>query len=614
MKKLTACLFLLTMLLGFAHEAKPSTLLYAMTESGLLYRSTDGAKTWKNMPLPGAPEPAQFSAFAVDPENSSNLYVSVSPADKVLPGDPTSYFFISSDSGATWTLGSPPAAAGLLAVDPTKSNIVYLGSTGSSGLFRSTDSGVTWSATPISTNLTGISPDAHHAGVVYVTTHDGEIHKSTDSGATWTVLPGSLPSGFNRLLSVTVDPSNSSVLWGTGEGSCLANGLGFSCGLVHSSDGGQTWQTVGSVKGWFKNVVIDPRNGTIYAAGKDTSAAPKDSTLMLQSTDGGATWTSISNGLSTFGAEVHLDPTTASTLYASQANLPGTADLGPGGGVYVTTNGGTSWTLNPVDASQGQRDLVFGFAAVTASVVTGPPPPSISSSGVVNGASFQPGIVPDSWVTILGTNLASKTDDWSNAIVNGQFPTKLDGVSVEVGGKLAYVYFISTGQINVLAPDVGFGSLPLTVTTTGGTSATFTVTSSQYGPAFFEWPNNQPVATRQDFSYAVKDGTFAGTTTVAAKPGDVLILWGTGFGPTNPVAPPGAAVPSDTTYLTTTLPTVTINNIPATVYGGALTPGFAGLYQIAIQVPASITDGDWPIQAEIGGAQSPASVLLSVQQ
>jgi uncharacterized protein (TIGR03437 family) len=185
-------------------------------------------------------------------------------------------------------------------------------------------------------------------------------------------------------------------------------------------------------------------------------------------------------------------------------------------------------------------------------------------------------------------------------------------VSVTIGGKAAYIDFISPGQINLLAPDVGFGPVLLTVTTPGGTSATFTVTSNQYGPAFFEWPNGQPVATRQDFSWAVKNGTFSGATTTPAKPGDVIILWGTGFGPTNPIAPFGAPVPSDKTYSTTILPDVTINNIPATVYGAALAPGFAGLYQIAIQVPASLADGDWPVEATIGGVHSPTNVVLSV--
>jgi uncharacterized protein (TIGR03437 family) len=122
------------------------------------------------------------------------------------------------------------------------------------------------------------------------------------------------------------------------------------------------------------------------------------------------------------------------------------------------------------------------------------------------------------------------------------------------------------------------------------------------------------VATRQDYSYAVKAGTFAGATTVAAKPGEVIILWGTGFGPTFPTAPVGVSVPGSGGYSTASAPTVTINNTPATVYGAALAPGSAGLYQIAIQVPPSLSDGDWPIQASIGGTLSPAGTILSVHQ
>ena len=122
------------------------------------------------------------------------------------------------------------------------------------------------------------------------------------------------------------------------------------------------------------------------------------------------------------------------------------------------------------------------------------------------------------------------------------------------------------------------------------------------------------VATRTDYSYAVKAGTFAGAITVAAKPGEVIVLWATGFGPTTPAAPPGVAVPSTTGYPTATLPAVTVDSIPAIVYGAALAPGSAGLYQIAIQVPPSLSDGDWPIQALIGGVLSPAGTILSVHQ
>src|SRR6185437_13941489 len=289
------------------------------------------------------------------------------------------------------------------------------------------------------------------------------------------------------------------------------------------------------------------------------------------------------------------------------------ADLGPGGGVYASTDGGASWTLNPVDASLGQFDVIYGFAAVSSKTVA-PAGPAISANGVVSGASFQPGVAANSWVTIKGTNLAPQTDDWSHSIVNGALPTSLDGVSVTMGGKPAYVYFISPGQLNVLAPDVPAGPLTVTEKTAGGTSAAFATTANAYGPAFFTWPNNQVVATRQDYSYAVKAGTFAGATTVPAKPGDVIILWGTGFGPTIPAAPSGVSVPASGGYSTASAPTVTVNGIAATVYGGALAPGSAGLYQIAIQVPSNLGDGDWPIQATIGGTQSPAGTILSVHQ
>ncbi len=241
-----------------------------------------------------------------------------------------------------------------------------------------------------------------------------------------------------------------------------------------------------------------------------------------------------------------------------------------------------------------------------------PSPPVVTS--VVNGASFRPGVVANSWVTIQGTGLAPKTDDWSNSIVNGALPTSLDGVSVTMGGKPAYVYFISSGQLNVLAPDVPAGPITVTVTTAGGTSANFATTASVYDPAFFLWPGNQAVATRTDYSFAAKSGTFAGATTVAAKPGETLILWATGFGPTKPAAPGGVAVPSDQTYATATLPSISIGNIPATVAGAALAPGSAGLYQIAITVPGSLTDGDWPIQATIGGVSSPSGAILTVHQ
>ena len=239
--------------------------------------------------------------------------------------------------------------------------------------------------------------------------------------------------------------------------------------------------------------------------------------------------------------------------------------------------------------------------------------PSIDAGGVVNGASFQPGIVPGSWLTIKGSNLSPVTDTWDKAIVNGNLPTTLDGVSVTVGAKLAYVYFISPGQINVQAPDVGAGPVPVTVTTPTGTSVAVTANVVAQSPAFFiSDGKTQAVATRNaDGQLVAKDGTFPGI--VAAKPGDVLILWGTGFGPTTPPVAAGIQVPSDTIHNTSQV-SIKIGTADATVFGAALAPTFAGLYQIAIQVPASLADGDYALKATVSGASSPDGVILSVKK
>jgi uncharacterized protein (TIGR03437 family) len=239
--------------------------------------------------------------------------------------------------------------------------------------------------------------------------------------------------------------------------------------------------------------------------------------------------------------------------------------------------------------------------------------PAISANGVVSGASFQAGIVPGSWLTITGSNLSTVTDTWDKAIVNGKLPTTLDGVSVNIGSKPAFVNFISPTQINLQAPDVGTGPVPVTVTNANGTSAAFTATVAQQAPAFFLWPNSQAVATRNsDNSLAVKNGTFAGSTTVAAKPGDVIILWGTGFGPTTPTVAAGIQVPSDKLYSCTA--SITLGSTSPQVFGCALSPGFAGLYQVAIQVPSTMADGDYPIKATVNGTSSPDGVILSVKQ
>jgi uncharacterized protein (TIGR03437 family) len=252
-------------------------------------------------------------------------------------------------------------------------------------------------------------------------------------------------------------------------------------------------------------------------------------------------------------------------------------------------------------------DVAIGLASSTAS------PTILQSGGLLNGASFQAGIVPGAWITIYGTNLSSTTDTWTSAIVSGKLPTSLDNVEVSVGGEPAYISYVSPKQIDAVAPNVAPGTVEVTVTNSSGTSSAVTTTAQAVQPAFFQW-GSYAVATTLEYTLAVKNGTFPGVTTTPAKPGQAIVLWGTGFRPTSPSAPVGVEAPSSPTYYTANTVAVTVGGKTATVYGAVLAPGFAGLYQVAIQVPASLVNGDYPVVATISGAKSPSTVLITVQE
>jgi uncharacterized protein (TIGR03437 family) len=275
--------------------------------------------------------------------------------------------------------------------------------------------------------------------------------------------------------------------------------------------------------------------------------------------------------------------------------------------IYIAANSG------PASASptQNNADVYTATYTLTPAAAGGSTP---SITAIQNGASFQAGIVPGSWITIAGSNLSSSTDTWDKFITNGKLPTSVDGVSVKVGGQDAFVYYVSPTQINAIAPNVGTGSMQVTVTNGSATSSGTSASSLTVQPAFFLWNGKYAVATHLDGTISAANGTFSGVTTVPAKPGDYVILWGTGFGPTSPAAPSGVVTPSDQTYATSTPVSVTVGGTPATVYSNAavLTPTLAAVYQLAVQIPSNAANGDLPVVATINGAQTPTGVSVSV--
>jgi len=216
-------------------------------------------------------------------------------------------------------------------------------------------------------------------------------------------------------------------------------------------------------------------------------------------------------------------------------------------------------------------------------------------------------LAPETIASIYGSNLAAAPLQAGSV----PLPTTLGGASVTIDGRPAFVGFISQHQINVQAPDdMAQGPVAVVVTNNGSASAPATAQLQPYAPGLFQWgATNYATATRYaDGALVASPSAVPGS--VSAKPGDTLILWGTGFGPTQPATRSGqlitAASPAES------MPAVTVGGVSVNVIGATITPGTVGVYQIEIQLPQSIGLGDQPVVASIGGGQSAVGVNLFV--
>jgi uncharacterized protein (TIGR03118 family) len=308
---------------------------------------------------------------------------------------------------------------------------------------------------------------------------------------------------------------------------------------------------------------------------------------------------------------------------------------------FNPTTGAMMGTLNKVDSSpvaiDGLWSLNFGngkdadsatlyFTAGILGQVHGllgsiQGAPAFSAAQVLNGASFDNTIAPNSFVTIKGGALAATTRTWgSSDFVNNTLPTALDGVSVSINGEAAYVNYISPTQINILVPsDVPPGPVQIQVTNNGVASATVSATMLAVSPAFFTFGppnaagNHYIAALHADFSQGGPPNYVTGVTSTPFKEGETIILYGNGFGPTSPATPKGQLVM--TALPLATLPTVTIGGLSAQVQFAGISA--TGLYQFNVVVPTGLTPGttaniDVPVVITAGGAKTQSNAVISV--
>lgn len=238
--------------------------------------------------------------------------------------------------------------------------------------------------------------------------------------------------------------------------------------------------------------------------------------------------------------------------------------------------------------------------------------PGAAISSVSNSASGQAGVAAGSWVSIYGTNLSATTRSWQNSdFVGNSLPAALDKVSVTINGKAAAVSYISPGQLNVQAPtDNSTGTVQVQVTSPLG-SPTGTATLQQYAPGFFPFPDGYVAAVHSDGVYVAPAGFFgAAQASRPAQPGETLLLFGTGFGPTTPAVPSGQIVDVAAPLADPAQLHIRIGGVLANVqFAGIVAPGE---YQFNVVIPA-LPDGDQPVVADIGGLTTQSGLSIAVK-
>jgi uncharacterized protein (TIGR03437 family) len=234
---------------------------------------------------------------------------------------------------------------------------------------------------------------------------------------------------------------------------------------------------------------------------------------------------------------------------------------------------------------------------------------------VANAFGDAPLIAPNTWVEIKGTNLAPAGDTriWQGSdFANNRLPTQIDGVSVTVGGKSAFVYYISPTQINILTPpDPLSGPVQVQATVGGMASNLAIVKAQQQALSFFDFvssANGLPYvyARHADGSLVGPANLFPGLTTPAA-PGENVVVAGNGFGLTDVPVIAGSFTQSG--MLPQPWPIVKIDGIAATVsFAGLVAPG---VYQFNIVVPSGVRNGDNLLTATYIGLSTQPGLLIT---
>ncbi len=160
------------------------------------------------------------------------------------------------------------------------------------------------------------------------------------------------------------------------------------------------------------------------------------------------------------------------------------------------------------------------------------------------------------------------------------------------------MFYVDSGQINAQVPvDTPPNLQTLTINTASGPMSGGTLVVQATAPGVFVVAN--------------QNGTLNSSASPAA-PGSVISVFVTGIGPVDNVVASGAAAPASVLSRATSPLLVTLNGVSAAISFAGLAPGFAGLGQLNVTVPAMLTPGTYPLVVNVGGVAA-NTVMLTVR-
>jgi photosystem II stability/assembly factor-like uncharacterized protein len=315
-----------------------SDILWVGAPAGGLWKSTDGGDTWSS----NTDELATLgvSSILVDPTNTSVMYMGTGDRDA---GDaPGLGVYKSTNGGSTWTQsnsGMGNKEVGAMVMHPANSSYILAATSG--GVYRSQNGGSSWTLESNTSFFKDIKYQPGNPNVVYATetSSTAGFYRSTDGGDTWAEITSGLPTNPQRYV-IGVSEADSTVVY------LLCSISSAYGGLFKSTDGGLTFSTQSTtpnIMGWAENgtssggqgwydlaIEVDPTNASVvYAGGVN----------IWKSVNSGVDWDCVAHWVgSSTAASVHADQ-----HWFAYSPVNGYLYVCNDGGIYYSTDGGTTW-------------------------------------------------------------------------------------------------------------------------------------------------------------------------------------------------------------------------------------------------------------------------------